>query len=233
MTGYDSLAAVYDWLVPEPLLTPEGSADAFAPLLARGTRVLDCAAGTGTLAAGLARRGFDVVASDASPAMLEQAARRGLSTRVCRWDELGAQGWAPFDAVLCVGNSLAHTADRRAALAGMRAVLVDGGQLVLTSRNWAKVCAAGSRVEVGERLVERHGRRALVIYAWTIAAEHAFEVVVALVDDDGAVTPHRERFAFFPFTYEELCADLRAAGFTPGAGSDPDADRYLVTARAA
>jgi hypothetical protein len=46
---YDPLAAVYDWLVPESLLTPKGSAAAFAEVvvdLAPGARVLDCAAGT-------------------------------------------------------------------------------------------------------------------------------------------------------------------------------------------
>ena len=51
---YRSLAEVYDFLVPESLLSPEGSAAAFEPLLDPGMRVLDCACGTGTLAAGLA-----------------------------------------------------------------------------------------------------------------------------------------------------------------------------------
>jgi hypothetical protein len=52
----------------------------------------------------------------------------------------------------------------------MRAVLGDDGLLVLTSRNWERVRAAGSRVEVGEELVERAGRHALVVYAWSIPA---------------------------------------------------------------
>ena len=58
---YDTLADVYDWLVPEALLSPEGSAAAFEEVLAElpaGARVLDCACGTGTLAVGLALRGL-------------------------------------------------------------------------------------------------------------------------------------------------------------------------------
>ena len=55
--AYQDLAAAYGWLVPETLLTPEGSAVAFEPQIAQvepGSRVLDCACGTGTLAVGLA-----------------------------------------------------------------------------------------------------------------------------------------------------------------------------------
>jgi 2-polyprenyl-3-methyl-5-hydroxy-6-metoxy-1,4-benzoquinol methylase len=69
--AYDGLADVYEWLVPDALLTPEGTVAAFggSVSLPRGGRVLDCACGIGQLAVGLALCGFDVVASDASPAM--------------------------------------------------------------------------------------------------------------------------------------------------------------------
>src|SRR5689334_20939257 len=140
---YDSLADVYDWLVPEELLSPEGAAAPFARLLPRGCPVLDCACGTGTVAVGLALAGFAVAASDASPAMVrrtrELAAARGVDVpaRVCRWEELSWAG--EFDAVLCVGNSLTHARDRRVALAGMAAALRPGGLLVVTSRNWELV----------------------------------------------------------------------------------------------
>src|SRR4051812_18343798 len=109
---YDELADVYDWLVPDALLTPEGSVEAFAMVtgeLNAGARVLDCAAGAGQLAVGLALRGFDVTATDASAAMVDRtralAGARGveLHTARCAWDELGGRGWdASFDAVLCV-----------------------------------------------------------------------------------------------------------------------------------
>jgi SAM-dependent methyltransferase len=213
---YTSLAKVYDFLVPEALLSPEGSAVAFESLLDPGARVLDCACGTGTLAAGLALRGFDVSASDASPEMVSRARALGVQAEVRRWEELEG---GPYDAVLCVGNSLTHTEDRRAALAGMRRVARDGALLAITSRTWERPQAGG------EEVVERGGRRATVRRTWH---EDVLEIEVTV---DGAV--YAERLAYWPFTHEQLDADLRAAGFTPEASTwDPEVDRYLVTSRA-
>jgi SAM-dependent methyltransferase len=251
VAGYDVLAGVYDWLVPEPLLTPEGAVAAFAGVcdaLGAGARVLDCAAGTGQLAVGLALRGLDVVATDASPAMVERTralADRHHATLVAArraWEELPEQGWdGSFDAVFCVGNSLTHaagTARRRAALRAMAGVLRDGGLLVLTSRNWERVRAAGSGLRVADRLVERGGERAVVIHSWTIADgwddRHLLDVAVARLDDDGGVTTRSERLSFWPFRHGDLREDLRPAGLHPESTTyADDADRYLVTARRA
>jgi len=245
---YDSLADVYDWIVPEAVLTPEGSADAFAPYLEEltpGARVLDCAAGTGPLAVGLARRGFDVVATDASDGMVARtralAAGHGadLDVRACRWDELPAQGFAPFDAVLCVGNSLPHASGRdarRAALGAMAEVLEPGGLLVLTTRNWELMRAGGGGLQAFDHVVERPAGRAVVVYSWWLADgwddRHEFDVAVALLGDDGAVRTVGERLAFWPFRRETLDEDLRAAGLEPETSTyEDDVDRYLVTAR--
>lgn len=248
--SYRALAEVYEWLVPDELLTPDGAATAFAGVLDTlppGARVLDCAAGTGTLAVGLALRGFDVTASDASEPMTERtrdlAGRHGVvvPSVTCDWESLGAQGWDDsFDAVLCVGNSLTHAAGpvrRRAALSAMARVLREDGLLVVTSRNWELVRACGSGLRVADRLVEREGVLGLVIYAWTLGERwgdpHCLDVAVALLDG-AAVTTHSERLPFWPFRHDELGDDLRAAGLeveTDGWASE--VDRYLVTARRA
>jgi len=217
---YTALADVYDFLVPEALLSPEGSAAAFEPVLAElepGARVLDCACGTGTLAAGIALRGFDVRASDASPEMVARTRARGVAAEVRRWEELEG---GPFDAVLCVGNSLTHAEDRVAALSGMRRVARDRALLAVTSRNWERP------QEAGEEVVERGGRRATVRREWVPGA------LVIEVELDGEI--YAERLAYWPFTHEELDADLRAAGWAPASSTwSPDADRYLVIARGA
>jgi SAM-dependent methyltransferase len=232
---YDTLAAAYDWLVPEALLTPEGSAAAFAMVtdeLPARARVLDCACGTGTLAVGLALRGFEVSASDASAAMVartrELAAARGVHVEAAErsWEALED---GPFDAVLCVGNSLTHAAGRdgrRAALAAMRRVLRDGGLVAITSRTWERP------LQDGEDVVERGGRRARVRRAWhppeREGGPHVLEVSVTVDDETWS-----ERLDYWPFSHEELDADLRAAGLEPASSTwDPEVDRYLVTSRA-
>jgi SAM-dependent methyltransferase len=245
---YNTLASVYDWIVPPELVTPEGNAAAFAPYLdelAAGARVLDCAAGPGPLAVGLALRGFDVVATDASREMVERtralAERHGvaLEARECRWDELEAQGFEPFDAVLCVGNSLAHapgSGARQAALRAMAAMVRPGGLLVLTSRNFELMRATDPGLQVFDEVVERDGQRGVVVYSWWLAddweAEHAFDIAVALLGDDGKVTTMGERLQFWPYAYETLREELRAVGLEPETSTfDPAVDRYLLTAR--
>jgi SAM-dependent methyltransferase len=246
---YDTLASVYDWLVPDELLEPEGAAAAFAPLAAElppGARVLDCAAGAGQLAVGLALRGFAVTATDASAGMVARtralAAERAaaIEVRRCAWEELDGQGWdGAFAAVFCVGNSLTHAAGaerRRAALAAMASTLRPGGLLAVTSRNWERLRAERPGLQVAERLTERGGQSGLVIRAWTFpddwASRHRLDVAVALPGPDGAVETRGEALAFWPFTHEELDGDLRSAGLQPASSTyAPGVDRYLVTAR--
>ena len=247
--AYDGLADVYDWLVPEALLTPEGTVAAFAGVvesLPPGGRILDCACGIGQLAVGLALRGFDVVASDASPAMVQRtvqvAADHGVEMPAitCAWEELTPECvGGPFDAIFCVGNSLTHAPGRdarRAALAGMGSVLHPGGLLVLTSRNWERQRGRGSGLEIADELIQRHGRPGLVVYSWTIPESwddpHFLDVAVALIDPSGKVTTTAERLSFWPFTHTALDEDLRQTGFTPETSTyTPDVDRYLTTAR--
>jgi len=247
--AYDTLAEVYEWLVPEPLLTAEGAADAFAGVvghLPAGGRVLDCSAGTGQLAVGLALQGFDAVASDASPAMVERTRALAAERRVdlpavtCDWAALGQQGWREsFDAVFCVGNSIAHagpTGLRRAALCAMAGVLRDGGVLALTSRNWDMIRAQGPGLRVADRLTRRADRKGLVLYSWELSdsAErpHYVDVAVALVADDDRVTTHRERLEYWPFGHDELVADLHAVGLALQSTTyTDDVERYLVIAR--
>ena len=241
MESYADLAAVYEWLTPETLLTPEGNVAEFAPWidpLPAGARVLDCAAGPGLLAVGLALRGFAAEATDISPAMIERtralAARHGvdLPARVCAWEDL--DGEPRYDAVFCVGNSLAHAHDRRAALAAMAGVLKPGGLLSVTSRNWERERAAGSRLEVGERLIERHGRRALTSHAWLIPERwsdpHTVDIAVSFITDP--VETVMERLTVWPFTPAELADDLRTCGLEPEQSTfTPDVQHYLIGAR--
>jgi SAM-dependent methyltransferase len=221
MREYDQLAEVYELLVPEALRTPEGAAAGFVPMLTPGARILDCACGTGTLAVGLALAGFRVDATDASPTMVARtralARERGvpLSAEVCEWERLPAG--PRYDYVLCVGNSLVHARDRVAPLRAMAGTMLPGATLFVASRNWERERALGSRTEV-DGPVKR---------VWTIpddwAQPHYHDIEV------GAIS---ERLTIWPFTHEQLKADLAAADLTVVHSTySPDVERYSVTAR--
>lgn len=109
--------------------------------------VLDCACGTGWHAIELARRGYRVSASDASAQMIARARKNAeregtpFPIAVARFDELPKTFDTPFDAVLCLGNSLVHVLNDdalAASLSAMRATLRKGGVLILHNLNYDK-----------------------------------------------------------------------------------------------
>jgi SAM-dependent methyltransferase len=152
MAQYQELADVYEWLIPDAKLTPEGAVAALADLVEvvpPKARVLDCSCGTGQLAVGLRLLGLDVVGTDASSEMVrrtqELADQHGvvLDALTVAWDDLPDHlAASSFDLVFCVGNSLCHApgaSGRMAALNAMSRLLKPGGHLALTSRNWELV----------------------------------------------------------------------------------------------
>lgn len=248
MAGYGALSDVYEWVIPDGMLTPADSVAAFGDLvksLQSGARVLDCACGTGQLAVGLAGLGLNVVAADASAGMVRRteqlAAEHDVPVRTlpASWDELPDHlDAATFDMVFCVGNSLHHaegSSGRLAALAAMAQLLGRGGRVVLTSRNWELIRANGSRLDVRDRLVRRGGRDAFVVYNWQIEErweqEHHLDIAVAQVGTDGLVTTCSERLSCWPFRHEELVSQLQRVGLTVETTTfDPVAEGYTVVA---
>jgi SAM-dependent methyltransferase len=248
--SYDDLAGVYDFLVAdEGLLVPSGSFQAYQPWLRNvpgGEDVLDCACGPGHLAVGLAGAGFAVTATDASAEMVARTARLASEYGVevvsaqLTWDQLRESGWQDrFAVVFCVGNSLIHAqgrAGRHLALENMAYVLRPGGRLVLTSRNWEMIRRAGSGITVGDQVLARDGRRAVVIYDWSLRDDweepHRLDIAVAVLQAQDAVRTTSASFDFWPFRNEDLAADLDAVGLTVETSTyEPDVDQYLVVAQ--
>ncbi|WP_166352776.1 methyltransferase domain-containing protein [Phytoactinopolyspora limicola] len=248
MTGYDVLAEVYEWLISDAKLTPPEFAAAFADvtcLLPSNAHVLDCSCGTGQLAVGLAGLGMQVVATDASEAMVRRTAelseefRASVRTVRADWQELPDHfNDATFDMVFCVGNSLHHAVGARgrlAALESMSRLLRRGGRLVLTSRTWELVRARGSRLDISDRLVRRNGRDAVVVYRWEIAPhweqEHHIEIAVAHVDTAGSVRVRSELLSCWPYRHDELKVELRRVGLRAERSTfNPEAENYMVVA---
>lgn len=170
------------------------------------------------------------------------AARTGvkLHAAVVPWCDLGGQAWgARFEAVFCVGNSLMHapgTKGRTQALRNMAAVTAAGGRLAITSRNWELVRETGSAIDVAPAVLERGGRRGILIHNWIVAEEweqqHELHIAVALLDPDGdGVETVSERLTFWPFRHGQLQSELRDAGYAIEQSTyDPGVERYLVTA---
>ncbi len=143
---YDRLARVYDTMNDWPArLAFEG------PFIRRllddhhAVTVLDAACGTGQHTLALMEWGYQTTGADASPEMIRRAesnaAARGLPAvfHLARFADLPDLLPAPFDAVLCLGNSLPHiTTDEEleSSLRGMLSVLRPGGLLLLHNLNY-------------------------------------------------------------------------------------------------
>ena len=165
----------------------------------------------------------------------------GASVRTVRaeWQELPDHFEdGTFDMVFCVGNSLHHAvgaSGRVAALESMSRLLRRGGHLVLTSRTWELVRARGSRLDVGDRLVRRNGRDAVVVYRWEIAPhwdqEHHIEIAVVQVDASGPVLVRSEALSCWPYRYDELEVELHRVGLqTETSTFNLEAENYMVVA---
>ena len=135
---YEGFAERYDLFPQDP-----AEADFFRRLFARHqvSRVLDCACGTGRDLILFQALGCEVAGSDLSPAMLARArqnlAAAGLELPLKELDyrDLAAHFNRPFDAVVCLRGSLLEAGDEAEmlrALCSLRAVLRDGGLVVLT-----------------------------------------------------------------------------------------------------
>lgn len=158
--AYDAMTATYphdEWLrAIERLALRHGL---------RGRRVLDVACGTGKSFEPLLRRGYDVTACDASPAMAALAKARGgsgASVSVADMRRLPVLG--AFDLITCLDDALNHLtepADVEAALRGMRANLAKHGLIVFDASLFSAYAqAADAIVESDDHVVLWRGSRA-------------------------------------------------------------------------
>ncbi len=225
---YDALSEDYHWLYSDFVLSGKLALAENENVLAEiglKARILDCSCGIGTLAIALAKLGYQVSGSDGSPGMIQQAtlaarnADVNIPLRCCTWKDLPAYFTDPFDLVFCMGNSIGHVrdgAEMLRSLEGMRAVLRNGGKLVIQSLNWEQLRKENTRF-THFQWRERGGQRCLPIYVWTFPEKfddpHTIEVVLVF-DADGKASIRSYPIVYHPFHIEELLERLRRAGFT-------------------
>jgi glycine/sarcosine N-methyltransferase len=224
---YDALAADYDRFVNwEARLAHELP---FLEGLFEGDevrRVLDAACGSGQHAIALARRGYQVVGADLSAAMIgrarENAATAGVDATfvVAGLGELDSMvrptgSESPFDALLCLGNSLPHllTADAvTAALDDFTVVLRPGGLLVIQNRNLDRVWTRRERFMGPQAHSEDKGQWLFVRFYDFHPSTLTFNMVRLVHTGDGWVQDV-EATELRPIFAGELAEGLRDAGF--------------------
>jgi SAM-dependent methyltransferase len=224
---YDAFAADYEWLFSDATLSRDPRIEELQPILTafNGPRILDCACGTGLVALSLARRGYEVLGADVSRSMVMRARTHAAEQKlpvpfaVCAWESLPMNIRKPVDLVICLGNSLGHCRDEREmlrSLQGMRAVLREGGSLIIESLNWEKVYADRVRfTQLGLR--ERAGTRCVPLYVWNFGREFHDPLVVEVVlvfEQQGKVRLQTYDIAYQPFRTEQLLSLLPQAGFS-------------------
>ncbi len=228
LSQYDELAVNYHWLYSDYVSSGKPALQEHEDVLRDAgpkARILDCPCGIGTLAIALAKLGYEVSGSDGSSGMIEQAdlAARNANVDVplacSTWEDLPAHVTGPFDLVFCLGNAIGHTRNLEGmfrSVQGMRAVLRNGGKLVIDSRNWEQLWKEKPRFTPSQWR-ERAGQRCLPIYVWNFPERfedpHTIEVLLVF-DSGGTVSMRSYPIVYYPFRFEELIERLRSAGFT-------------------
>lgn len=149
---YDVFGKSYDLMIDwESRLKREGPF--FKELFDRYSvqSVLDAACGTGQHAKLLAEWGLSVTGADPSSEMIRIS--RGLAGDKAQFVQAGFGEFAssnlgPFDAVICLGNSLPHLLtfeEILSALEDMRKVLKPEGLLILHNNNYDRILARNER----------------------------------------------------------------------------------------
>lgn len=207
--------ALIDW---EKRLANE--APLFRALFARHRvqRVLDAACGTGRHARMFHEWGLAVEGADASPAMIEQCRANYGESPTLRWVvrrfESPPDPQAPFDAVVCLGNSLALAPDMAAAEAAIRAMLgaiAEGGVCVLQVLNlWA--LPSGPCVWQKCVTARLDGELHVLVKGVHRVADAGYVEMIDLTLRDGGTRPAYESTRWLGIDPDWLVSAARAAG---------------------
>jgi SAM-dependent methyltransferase len=189
--------------------------------------ILDAACGTGMHAVALAQQGNAVSGADLSAGMIERAkvnaAAAGVEARFAAVgfgalaQEFQGQPGFPFDAVLCLGNSLPHLLIRPeldAALADFAACLKPGGLLLIQNRNFDAVAAQRQRWMEPQAYREA-GREWIFLRFYDFEADGSinFNILTLYREEGGAWQQNAVSSRLRPLLRGELAGALLAAGF--------------------
>ena len=224
---YDDLAADYHHIYADWESGIERQASALDRLIRCNTsanepHVLDVSCGIGTQAIGLARRGYEVFASDLSPKAVARAAseanRRRLSIRFAAADVRALAFDRRFDVVISCDNSLPHLLtdeDLSLALRSIRGALKDGGLLIASIRDYDRLLAERPTF-AGPSRNHASGREVVNFQIWDWSEEsdvYSIRLLMMSEASDGwNVKEFRTRYR--AMSREVLTLALRSTGFS-------------------
>jgi glycine/sarcosine N-methyltransferase len=184
-------------------------------------RILDAACGTGQHALALTRRGYQVDGADLSPRMVERARGNAAASSVPAGFAVGGLGElaqvfpGPYDALICLGNSLPHLLEPRevrAALADFFRVLRPEGLLIIQNRNYDRVWQRRERFMPLE--THRQGDREWLFFRFMDYHEATLTFNMVTMERTGEAWTYRIGVTELrPIFQRELAAWLPEAGF--------------------
>lgn len=213
--------------------------------------VLDVACGNGMHAMILARMGADVTAADISQAMLDQARARADAAALdvrwlnCAMQDIAGQVAGPFDAILCLGNSLPHLlepAQLAQTMTGFARLLAPRGVVVLQLLNYARVLSRQERI-VGVTSHETSGgpkSRTEYVRFYDFLGDLVRFNVLKLTWTSGRCSSEIVDTLLRPYTPADVSAACRAAGLGQidlysgnqfAAFNEQDSDTLMVVAQ--
>lgn len=210
-------------------------------------RVADVACGVGRHAVAFASWGLAVTAADPSAQLLalarSNAAEAGVHVDFVKTDFLALASAleGPFDAVICIGNSLPHllsTDDVLKALGQMNQILAPGGTLVIQNRGAERIWARGKHL-LAPALRSAQGRDVIFLRLVDVHEPTVTLNVIRLAREDGGWDVDAKSTELRPIGSQQMGELLARAGFgafelygdyqaTPFAG--PDSEDLLVVA---
>ncbi len=246
---YDDLAEYYDLIYADWARSMQHQGRAIARVLEAAfpgrerpsIRVLDASAGIGTQTIPLAQAGYRVTARDISPGAIarlsREAASRGLLIDAAAADmrTIGESIRGPFDVVIAFDNSLPHLlndAEILLALRQLREVLVPGGTLLLSVRDYGEVDRTPQSVHpYGERA--RHGRtfRLEQRWSWTDPSHYRTRFVIEELRGESWVPLKETTGQYYAIPVVRILDLMAESGFSDSRVCDIEFFQPVLTGR--